>query len=213
MPRSLLLLAAAALLLGGCQSPFRSLPDLPPQCISWHTTPRAAEPLRVAVLPFSAAERVGRSAGELAPAIAAALRELGRHEVVLVGPLEAIKLTPPTLATGTVAVDDLLRIRDATGADAVLVGRIEQFDGFHPVAIGLTAHLISCHDGVVLWTATAHLDGAREEIQRDIEGWYEHQRGEQTAGIGGWKETLASPRLFVRYASDRLVGTILPEED
>jgi hypothetical protein len=212
MRRTLLILAAIALAVGGCsdlrRNPFRSFPEAPPKAVSWHTTPRAIEPMRVAVLPFALAERVGKGAAECGPSLAASLRELGIHEIVLVGPEQAAHLALPDLKTGGVSVDSLLAVRDATGCDAVVMGRVEQFDGFHPVAIGLTVHLVSCADGAVLWSAQAHLDGRSEDVQLDVEGWWQRVRGDNAAAVNGWKSVLASPREFSRYLSDRLAWTL-----
>ena len=150
----LLLLLAVGLLAAGCsdisRSPFRRMPIAPPGSVAWHTTPRAIEAMRVAVLPFALAEKVGKGAGELAPSFADSLRALGIHETTLVGPAAATRLAPPDLREGRVPVDALLAVRDATGCDAVVIGRVEHFDGFHPVSLGASLHLISCQDGSVL---------------------------------------------------------------
>lgn len=209
----LAIVLAALLAVAGCdiRSPFRHMPVAPPGTVSWQTTPRAVEPLRVAVLPTILAERIGKGAAEIAPALADSLRELGRHEVVILGPEQAGKLVLPDLRTGIVPVEALLSVRDASGCDAVLISRVESFDGFHPVSIGVAAHLISCHDGAILWSAQAQLDGRRDEVQRDIEGWWERNRGGQAAALTGWKSVLSSPREFCRYAADRLVWTIAQE--
>lgn len=209
------LLILALLVCAGCnlRSPFRHMPVAPPGTVSWQTTPRAVEPLRVAILPAALAERIGKSAAEIGPALADSLRELGRHEVVLVGPEQASHLVLPDLRAGNLAVDALLAVRDATGCDAVLISRVEQFDPFHPVSIGVSAHLVSCHDGAILWSAQAQLDGRREDVQLDIEAWWERIRGTQGLALTGWKSVLSSPREFCRYAADRLAWTVttLPE--
>lgn len=208
-------LLALALFVAGCdfRSPFRRMPVAPPGTVSWQTTPRAVEPLRVAVLPTILAERIGKSAAELAPSIADSLRELGRHEVILVGPEQAAHLTLPDLRTGSLSVDTLLAVRDATGCDAVVISRVEQFDPFHPVSIGVSAHLVSCHDGAILWNAQAQLDGRREDVQLDIEAWWARTRGGQGAALTGWKSVLSSPREFCRYAADRLAWTVATEPE
>lgn len=205
-------LAVLAVLAGGCsdlsRNPFRRMPVAPPGSVAWHTTPRAIEALRVAVLPFALAEKVGKGASELSPAFASSLRALGVHETVLVGPERALGLALPDLHEGRVPVDSLLAVRDATGCDAVVVGRVEHFDGFHPVSLGASLHLISCHDGAVLWSAQLQLDTRREDVQRDIEGWWKRNAGEQASAVNGWKSVLSTPRDFCRYAADRLAWTI-----
>jgi hypothetical protein len=206
------LICLAVLTLAGCadlsRNPFRTFPAAPPGSVAWHTTPRATEALRVAVLPFVLAEKVGKGAAELSPCTAGSLRALGIHEVVLVGPERAMHLQLPDLHEGKVPVDALLAVRDATGCDAVVIGRIEHFDGFHPVSIGASLHLVSCHDGAVLWSAQIQLDSRREDVQRDIEGWWKRSAGEQATAVNGWKSVLSTPRDFCRYAADRLAWTI-----
>lgn len=211
----LALLGIVLVALAGCdvRSPFRRMPVAPPGTVSWQTTPRAIEPMRVAVLPFAVADGLGKSASDFAPAMADSLRALGRHEVVLVRPEQAARLQLPDLRTGSVPVDALLAVRDATNCDAVLLGRIEAFDGFHPVSLGVAAHLVSCQDGAVLWSAQAQLDGKREDVQRDIEGWWKRTTGDQAVAVNGWKSVLASPREFCRYAADRLAWTIEREPE
>lgn len=210
--RPVLLILALCLAAAGCsdlsRNPFRRLPAAPPGSVSWHTTPRASEPLRVAVLPFTLADRVGKGAAELSPAFAGSLRALGVHETVGVSPERASQLHLPDLHAGAVTVDTLLAVRDATGCDAVVIGRIEQFDGFHPVSIGASVHMVSCHDGAVLWSAQIQLDTRREDVQRDIEGWWKRGAGEQAAAVNGWKSVLSTPRDFCRYAADRLAWTL-----
>jgi len=213
--RPCILLALALALCAGCnlRSPFRRMPVAPPGTVSWQTTPRAVEPLRVAVLPATLAERIGKSAAELAPALADSLRALGRHEVVLVGPEQASRLILPDLHAGSLSVDALLAVRDATGCDAVVLSRVEQYDPFHPVSLGVSAHLVSCHDGAILWSAQAQLDGRREDVQLDVEAWWERTRGSQGAALTGWKSVLSSPREFCRYAADRLVWTVATQPE
>ncbi len=206
------ILVLCALLAAGCsdlsRNPFRRMPVAPPGSVSWHTTPRAVEPLRVAVLPFALAEKVGKGASELSPSFASSLRALGVHETVAVGPERAAALHLPDLHAGAVPVDALLAVRDATGCDAVVIGRIEQFDGFHPVSLGASVHLVSCHDGAVLWSAQIQLDTRREDVQRDIESWWKRNAGQQAAAVNSWKSVLSTPRDFCRYAADRLAWTI-----
>jgi hypothetical protein len=207
-----LLVLCLVLFAAGCadsvRNPFRRLPPAPPGSVAWHTTPRAIEALRVAVLPFAMADGVGKGAAELAPALTASLRALGVHEVVAVTPAIAAGLHLPDLKTGAVPVEVLLAVRDATGCDAVVVGRVEHFDGFHPVSLGAAAHLVSCHDGAVLWSAQLQLDGGREAAQRDIEGWWKRNAGDAAQAVNGWRSVLSTPRDFCRYAADRLAWTI-----
>ena len=207
MNRHAILLGALLVLvaLAGCSRPPA------PHSISFRTSERAAEPMRVALLPFVPADGVGRSASTLDDAFTAALRTLGRHEVVPV-PLErARQLLPASvIESSAIGTDQLLSLRDALRVDAVLIGRIEQFQAYDPVAVGMTAHLVSVDDGSVLWSVTAHLDSARTDVQKDLRWWYDHANGGGNATISGWRLGISSPSLFGRYVADRLAETIIP---
>ena len=186
----------------------------PPHSLSWRTTPRALEPGRVAILPVWSAPGVGRSAASLTASLAASWRELALHEVVLVPVEERKRLVPDDVLRGnTISSDDLLRLRDALHCDAVLFTRIDQFDSFDPVAIGIAAHLISCYDGEKLWEAVGHFDASRSDIQDDLRAWHRDHVGEGNGPLAGWKSALSSPALFSRYVTDRLAGTVIPPKD
>ena len=196
---------ALTLLLASCGRPPA------PQSVSSRTSIRAGEPMRVALLPLVAGDRVGRSAHVLDEALISALRTLGRHEVVPVALERARLLLPPaSIEASAISTQDLLRLRDQLRVDAVILGRVEQFQAFDPVAVGLTVHLVSVEDGAVLWSATAQLDAGRKDVQDDLHWWYDHANGAGSATISGWRLALSSPSVFSRYVADRLVETIVP---
>ncbi len=200
---SLPLLLSSLLFMNGCMRPP------PPASISAQTSVAANEPMRIAVLPFVLADGVGRSAHALDEAFPAALRTLGRHEVIGVPMEKARLLLPPeAIERSVITAADLLRLRDALQVDAVVIGRVDQFKGFDPLAIGATAHLVAVTDGAVLWSATAELDASRADVQDDVQWWHDHGNGSGNASLAGWRLTLSSPSAFSRYVADRLVETI-----
>jgi hypothetical protein len=67
---------------------------------------------------------------------------------------------------------------------------------------------VSCHDGEVLWAATGHFDGHRQDIQTEIRGWYDEHVAGDSHPLSGWKVALESPRMFTRYVTDRLAQSI-----
>lgn len=205
LARSAGMLVALVAMLASCGRPPA------PQSISSRTSTRAGEPMRVALLPLVAADGVGRSAHVLDDALIAALRTSGRHEVVPVALERARLLLPPaSIEASAISTQDLLRLRDQLRVDAVVLGRVEQFQAFDPVAVGLTVHLVSVEDGAVLWSATAQLDAGRQDVQKDLRWWYDHANGGGNATISGWRLAISSPSLFSRYVADRLVETVVP---
>jgi hypothetical protein len=145
-------------------------------------------------------------------ALAAALRELGRHEVVAVEREAAARLLPADpLYHDRLDGSVLLALRDALGADAVLISRLERFQSFDPCALALTAHLVDCGDGSILWSATGHLDAGRIDVQEDVRLWHGRSNGDALPSVAGWRGVLLSPSRFARYAADRMLGTMDPD--
>jgi hypothetical protein len=204
---ALLLMSAVAM--GGCRMPFFSSRYEPVQreILSFHTTIEASQLRRVAVLPFHRADGIGRSAGAMDDSMTSALRELGVHEVLTVSIAERDTLLKrDVIRANRITTDELLALRDALKCDGVLIGRIEQFTSYDPLAIGVTADLVSCLDGSVLWSATGHFDGSRSDVQKEIESWYD--RTVISGNIAGWRQTLESPKLFTRYVAERMALSI-----
>ncbi len=210
MSRYLVLaLVGCALLVSGCRVPFFGPRHDPVQheVLSFHTTAEAALLRRVAVLPFHRAEGIGRSAGAMDENMTAALRELGLHEVLTVSIAERDALLKrDVIRANRITTDELLALRDQLKCDGVLIGRIEQFTSYDPLAIGVTADLVSCLDGSVVWSATGHFDGSRSDVQKEIERWYD--RAITSGNIAGWRQTLESPKLFTRFVAERLALSI-----
>jgi hypothetical protein len=203
------LLLCSALLVSGCRMPFFGSRHEPVQreILSYHTSIEASQLRRVAVLPFHRADGIGRSVSAMDENMTAALRELGLHEVLTVSVAERDTLLKrDVIRANRITTEELLALRDALKCDGVLIGRIEQFTSYDPIAIGVTADLVSCLDGSVVWSATGHFDGGRSDVQREIEDWYD--RAITSGNIAGWKQTLESPKLFTRYVAERLALSI-----
>jgi hypothetical protein len=205
-------LLALGLLLLACQACILRQPGSDPIAFSFHTTPQADELRRVVVIPLYRGPEVGESAGRLDEALATSLRETSRYEVAVLDQERRDHFFPrPDLGLDNLDPDHLRHFRDQTGADAILVGRVDHFDSYDPIAVGLEVHLISCRDGSTAWSANGHFDGRRDDIRRDIQKWHSLTMGRRsnTHTIGGWETTLQSPLLFSRYVADRLCATLL----
>jgi hypothetical protein len=207
---STVILPLCVLLFCGCDNPFAAArKPVHHELLSFHTTSQAANLRRVAILPFYMAFGVGRSAQTIDEAMSASMRELALNEIETVALNQRDLLLPEDpMVSNHISLEDLLKIRDTLHCDGVLIGRVEQYDSFDPISIGVSAHMISCLDGSVVWSATGQFDGHRDDVQEEIEDWYEHSNGASTANISGWKVVLQSPRLFTRYVTDRLAQSI-----
>ena len=206
-----LALALALAGLTGC--PGGRASDAPSHPFSYHVLPEIGQLHRVAVLPFTRGPRIGRAADVITASMSASLRELGIQQVVEVDPARSDLL--PTLdpvLTENISSDDLLRLRDRLNVDGVLVGRVEQFTSFDPIAVGVSVHLVSCLDGQAVWSATGHFDGRRDDVQRDIQAWWRSHQAPSKNSVQGWQNTLQSPSLFTRYVCDRLVASMAEQQ-
>ena len=210
-PRLLLLPALVLLALPGCFGGRAS--DAPVHPFSYHVRPEVGQLRRVAVLPFTRGARIGRAADVITASMAASLREIGIHQVVEVDPARSdlIPAHDPVL-TEDISSDQLLRLRDRLNVDGVLIGRVEQFTSFDPIAAGVSVHLVSCLDGETVWSATGHFDGRRDDVQRDIQAWWRSHQAPSATSVHGWRTTLQSPSLFTRYVCDRLVASMTEQE-
>lgn len=206
-----LALALALAGLTGCPGGRGS--DAPSHPFSYHVLPEIGQLHRVAVLPFTRGPRIGRAADVITASMSASLRELGIQQVVEVDPARSDLLPAhdPVL-TENISSDDLLRLRDRLNVDGVLVGRVEQFTSFDPIAIGVSVHLVSCLDGQAVWSATGHFDGRRDDVQRDIQAWWRSHQAPSKNSVQGWQNTLQSPSLFTRYVCDRLVASMAEQQ-
>lgn len=207
----LLLLALALGALPGCLGGRGG--EAPTHPFSYHVLPEIGQLRRVAVLPFTRGPRIGRAADVITASMSASLRELGIQQVVEVDParVDLLPARDPVL-TQDISSEELLRLRDRLNVDGVLVGRVEQFTSFDPIAVGVSAHLVSCLDGQAVWSATGHFDGRRDDVQRDIAAWWRSHQAPSGTSVQGWRTTLQSPSLFTRYVCDRLVASMADQK-
>jgi len=210
--RAVILAVAVALTgLTGCPSGRAS--DAPSHPYSYHVLPEIGQMRRVAVLPFTRGDHIGRAADVITASMSASLRELGIQQVVEVDPARSDLLpSRDPVLTEDISSTDLLRLRDKLNVDGVLIGRVEQFTSFDPIALGVSVHLVSCLDGQAVWSATGHFDGRRDDVQRDIQAWWRSHQAPSKNTVQGWQNTLQSPSLFTRYVCDRLVASMAEQK-
>lgn len=201
------LLPLILLLLAGCGT---RVATGDPVAFSYHTQESIERVHIVAMIPLYHGPEVDDSAITVDAAMATALRELGPFQVRELTTAERdLAFGDPARNLANVTVESLRTFRVRHRADALLVGRIDHYDSYDPMSVGLEAHLISCSDGATLWSATGHFDGRRRDIQREIHNWHRYVVGQGLETIGGWQLVLQSPSLFTRYVCDTLVNTML----
>ena len=165
---------------------------------------------RVVYFPLYYSTRVGRSAERFNDGLAGSFRELGQMEVIIATHLQRDQLLQhDPLEVNHISSENLRSIFQRFNCDAVIIGRIEQYDSYDPISIGLRCKMVSCLDGSVVWSAAGHFDSKRADIQDDIRDWYESTIGINRPSLTGWQGTMQSPTLYARYVSDRLAASFL----
>lgn len=203
----LLCLAVGLVLLSGCTDRRRT--DTPSHGFSWWRGDGLAQVRRIAVVPFAHGPKVGRSGEQVAPAFAAALRDMGVAQIVELDPADVPANQRDPLQHDAVSADQLLHLRDRYHVDAVLLGRIDRMSSYDPMTMDLTVHLVSCRDGQPVWSGSGSFDGRRADVQDDISSWYRRRQVEEGGQVLDWKTTLQSPSRFSRYVADRMTATVM----
>lgn len=177
--------------------------------LSTYRHPALSGMRRIVSLPPILGATVGRSAVVFGEMLPVSFRELGVFEVLPLPEAERQRLLiQDPLASGSVDAAVLRELHSRYRADGLLIARIEQFQSFDPVAVGLELSLVSCRDGQVAWSASGNFDAGRKAIQEDVHSWYHGTNGDGLESLADWRGVLQSPRLFARYVSDRLAATL-----
>lgn len=162
--RSLLVLTLG---LCACASPDRRdvHPARPEQGPSVYVAPRARAVRKVAVLPFKAPTAlIGESVADLW--VTEILRS-GRHEVVERSRLSAV-LGEAELALSGLSTSRAAELGAMAGADAIVMGTVDEYStsaqsGRLVPVVSLSARMVDCVSGDVLWSADHSVKGAPNE--------------------------------------------------
>jgi hypothetical protein len=209
-------LLALGLLLGGCQNPKPSLPELGAR-FELKNVYRAVESLpgdlqRVVLLPVTVSTPELATLdhrNQLAQILEEELRKIHRFEVV--------KATPEELRRGfgkdafsageTLPADLLTRIQSAHSADGVLFVQIASYRPFPPVAIGWELRLVTADQGRTLWSVDETFDASQAEVARSARDYFKsHHTG--SAELADPQADLRSPSRFCRYTAQTVWQTL-----
>jgi len=204
-----LLLALCAGALGACQLPFRR-PPRPIWVHAWRAADRELTPVRrVVVLQF-----IGESIPDQS---LASLREAFLAELATAQVFEAVPLPDgagdsrgiyEAAGKGSISSAGLVEIGKRYGADGVLLARVTSFRPWLPPVIGLNILLVSVHTGAAVWTADQTFDASREDVREDVLH-YSVTKLAPDPSLHEAEMMLLSPRRFARYASARIVASLL----
>lgn len=169
---------------------------------------------RIVIMPIYRDSRVSEKALVFQDKLIRSLAELNRFEVLTATIAERDELyADDPLRANRLSETSLRKTREMFGADAVVIGRINHWNSYDPVAIGATLSMVDCRDGKAVWSASGMWDAASRSIQDDLKAWHYDRRGYTNEVVGGWRIALSSPSYFSRYVSDRLAASVLSQKD
>ena len=195
-------IALAALLLAGCAGE-------PENRLGYYTAPRRdlVRVRCVAMLPLAnESDHPGTELGlseELFRAVQAC-------RLFHVRPLEpdgpAAEALPP-VGSRPLALQDLARLRQALGTDAVLAGAVTRWQPYPRMQTGLYLRLVDLRSGEVLWAVDHVWDATDEHTQRRIRRFFDRRMGAGSDPFG-WELGTVSPRAFQKFVAYEVVETL-----
>ncbi|MCX5682445.1 MAG: hypothetical protein NT049_02015 [Planctomycetota bacterium] len=134
--------------------------------------------------------------------------------------LQAKQLFHVTLAAETDAaldfqkpfsLKDLARLRQATGADAVIVGTVRSFDPYPRMHLGLYVRLLDLRDSRVIWAVDHLWDATDKATQSRMEKYFSEQSGDRWEPLH-WRLATVGPAVMQQFAAYEAVATLSPPD-
>lgn len=209
-------LLTLGLLVGGCETPKPSLPELGAR-FEPKNVYRAVEVLpgdlqRVVLMPVTIASpdlATLDQRNQLAQILEEELRKTHRFEVVRATREELRRGFGKDAfsATESLPPDLLTRIQAAHSADGVLFVQIASYRPFPPVAIGWELRLVTADQGRTLWSIDETFDASQAEVARSARDYFKaHHTG--ASELADPQADLRSPSRFCRYTATTALQTL-----
>lgn len=106
-----------------------------------------------------------------------------------------------------VAMKDLMRLRQATGCDAVILGAIAGFQPYPHTQTGLLLRMIDARDGRVLWAVDHFWSAADKDVQARMEEYFRVRRGPDYNPVE-WRLAMVSPTAFQEFVAWEVAATL-----
>jgi TolB-like protein len=106
-------------------------------------------------------------------------------------------------------IDDIQAIRKTLDCDAVLIGKVRDFQQMPRMKLGLYLSLVDVNEGRVVWGVDHHWDTTDRAVQRRIKTFFERK---MRTGYGPthYELGLSSPRTFAKFIAAETAATLTP---
>lgn len=162
---------------------------------------------RVVLIQFKDETGQPRVAEDLTDALAQALQECGLFRVDIISRnssqldgLPIDKLEPFTIS-------ELSKIAAQLRCDAVLIGRVKQFQPFPRMQISVLLRLIDLRDGQLVWGVDEKWNSTDLVVEKRIK-WYFGNRMRSGYEPATWELVTRSPMQFCRFVAFEIGGTL-----
>ena len=196
MKRALVLCLGATLALSSClvTSPPR-MPSLANATVSSDFESYRIH--RVGLLPFSGDGVTPERSLDLQRAFHSELSQSTPFEVVLLGDadLEELEKSEPH-RRGWYRPRTIIGLSQRYSLDALVFGTVTQERFFPPQLLALQVDMVSSETGLVIWSASVHVDANDPRVHDGLELYYASEEGEDP-----WRVALLSPERLGRFAA------------
>ena len=143
--------------------------------IGWRQ--KSAKCWRIVLVPFQTPDSSDK-AQIVSRQLGAALRQQGRFEVMMLQGKDVPELSDAgSWQSNRIDPAILRELSRRYNCDAVLIGRIDRWQPYDPVAIGLQVHLIHVGSGAIVWSAGGDFDSRTQPVQDALSTWWDHTHG------------------------------------
>jgi len=185
-----------ALLATSCASTFRpKMPSLASAQVSNDFD--TYEIRRVGLLPFHGSSLSLTEADELQDAFLSEISRATPYEVVLLDPRNIARVDHSNPhQRGWYSPRTVIEVSKRYNLDAVLFGTVTEERHFPPLRLSLTADLVSCETGLVIWSSRVHLDANDPRVRDGLRAYFAEEDDSEA-----WRLALLSPERFSRFAA------------
>jgi len=183
--------------LGGCQSRPLVMPSLASaQVSSDFDTYRVR---RVGIMPFVGGDMTRERSESLQTAFHAEISRSTPFEIVLLSArdLAEVEVSEPH-RRGWYSPKTIIAISRRYSLDAIFFGTLTHERNYPPLVIGLQSDLVSSETGLVIWSASVHLDANDPRVAEGLQIYYGGDRGDES---NSWQLGMLSPERFARFAA------------
>ncbi len=126
------------------------------------------------------------------------------QELVALSPEDMLEIpTSDPLRLGHYQPQTLIQLARRFRTQALLFVHVTQRKTYAPQQLSMTAELVGVDTGLVIWTASVHLDAADERVREGLRAFYYNFWNELDPG-GDWRLSLLSPSRFTAFGAWQL---------